>query len=54
VVGFWTSDDEICAETGGGEARSSLYLGHFALNIADTGKVDHVERILKMLVKGEI
>ena len=49
MVGFRTGNDEVCAETGGGKARCTLDLGHLGFDIADTGKIDQVERILDLL-----
>jgi hypothetical protein len=37
VVGFWTGDDQICAEPGGGEAGCGFGLWHLALDVADRG-----------------
>lgn len=50
MVGIWTSDNQIGAESSSGETWGALDFRHLAFDIADTGKIDQVEGVLLRLV----
>lgn len=49
MVGFWACHNQICTEPGSRKTRGAFDLWHFGLDVADTGEVDEVERVLERL-----